>query len=219
MLLIGIVGCSDNKDQKDGKETNKEQTVNNNNENKDTDKSKDSENYQIPDYLGLTYEEPTYGYFINVPRFAGTREGGASLVFVDTSMFIATGIVDSEYANIFKIDLNSIVKTEDIAPGIKNGMIAAATNTLEFDIADINFESSKVMEVNGREVCRFTGYLKLEEQYEGNKNYFVAGYTTFYNDMPMYIMAVNSHYIQNDETSKKVNQYVDDIIKTLRDKK
>ena len=37
--------------------------------------------------------------------------------------------------------------------------------------------------------------------------------------MPMYIMAVNSHYIQNDETSKKVNQYVDDIIKTLRDKK
>jgi len=160
--------------------------------------------------LPLTANLPIFSVYIDGPNYQFIQNGSTSLYNVGGIRFIALTSAKGKKAD----------KPSEIIDlyfdKFKNGV---STNCRGYKPEQFNIKESKEIEINGITFWRFQGELLAKNIFDKETSFYTVGYTFIKDGNPFQITGVVVSEGQEQEYIDEITTYVDEMVKTIRDKR
>jgi len=160
--------------------------------------------------LPLTANFPMFSLFIDGPNYQFIQNGSTSKFKVEGIRFIAL-----TSAKGMKADKPS----EIIDLYFENFKSGVDTNCRGYEPEQFNIKENKEIEINGITFWRFQGELLAKNIFDKETSFYTVGYTFIKDGNPFQITGVVVSEGQEQEYIDEITTYVDEMVKTIRDKR
>ena len=160
--------------------------------------------------LPLTANFPMFSVYIDGPNYQFIQNGSTSLYNVGGIRFIA--LTSAEGMKADKPSEIIDLYFEDFKTGVN-------TNCRGYKPEKFNIKESKEIEINGITFWRFQGELLAKNIFDKETSFYTVGYTFIKDGNPFQITGVVVSEGQEQEYIDEITTYVDEMVKTIRDKR
>lgn len=223
-MLVTLVGCGDGKDKGVSNSTNKSQTEQGTNDNKDNKQDDKKSSYQKDPDLGRTLELGIglVTFEIDVPTgWGGSNQGtGWGYTDLERELYVIYDTYLEPTSRIrYEVNLENIKSADQVVEGMEKQFLSTGMCLLPLSkTEDYEIIKKENVKVNEWDMCRYEGKFILEDnpriQIKDKKAHFVA-YTVIKDGYPIYFVVVDESDAQ--EQAAVVGELADKIAKTFRE--
>ncbi|MEN2774830.1 hypothetical protein ABCY62_07235 [Acetivibrio clariflavus] len=159
--------------------------------------------------LTLTAKFPMFLLYIDGPNYHFIENGGTNLFNVGGNRFIA--LTSSKYVKADK-------PSEILDAYFNEFKTGVSANCRGYKPEKFDIKESKEIEINGINFWRFEGEL-IAKTPSLETSFYTVGYTFIWDGHPFQITGVVVSEGQEKEHIDEITRYVDEMVKTIRDKR
>ena len=160
--------------------------------------------------LPITDKFPMFSVYIDGPNYQVIENGATTVFNVGGIRFIA--LTSAEGMKADKPSEIIDLYFEDFKTGVN-------TNCRGYKPEKFNIKESKEIEINGITFWRFQGELLAKNIFDKETSFYTVGYTFIKDGHPFQITGVVVSEGQEQEYIDEITTYVDEMVKTIRDKR
>ena len=219
ILLFGVTACGTGKESASSGNLTSEvsnnatKTLEENQEEPDSsadekEEKKEDSSVELP----YTIMFPMYSLYVKAPSSYDIERGATTFIVVEGDTLI--GLTSDEF-----VDASTINEPSEILDAYFDSFKYGADQFGSGDLDRFDIRESREVEIDGRKFWRFEGDLIFKLLSGDEIRYFVVGYTFFWDDTPFQITATVFTEEPEQAEIDKARAYVDEMVKTVRDKR
>lgn len=219
ILLFGVTACGTGKESASSGNLTSEvsnnatKTLEENQEEPDSsadekEEKKEDSSVELP----YTIMFPMHSLYVKGPNSYQIEYGATTFIVVEGHTLI--GLTSDEF-----VDASTINEPSEILDAYFDSFKYGADQFGLGDADRFDIRESREVEIDGRKFWRFEGDLIYKLPSGDEIRYFVVGYTFFWDDTPFQITATVFTEEPEQAEIDKARAYVDEMVKTVRDKR
>lgn len=219
ILLFGVTACGTGKESASSGNLTSEvsnnatKTLEENQEEPDSsadekEEKKEDSSVELP----YTIMFPMHRLYVKAPNSYDIEYGATTFIVVEGHTLI--GLTSDKF-----VDASTINEPSEILDAYFDSFKYGADIFGSGDLDRFDIRESREVEIDGRKFWRFEGDLIFKLLSGDEIRYFVVGYTFFWDDTPFQITATVFTEEPEQAEIDKARAYVDEMVKTVRDKR